>query len=484
LKYIKIKTLNQAGIIASFDNVTDILVDDTSLGSGGFGTIYHLTDVKGGICPPVKFVIKIFHSDDEAKENHGWRTINRLLDIVREENINKQKEGKYFLIDHPSLLALPVFTFEGTMEGKRVRGYSMLDLHALGFVGFDKIIGDTADDALLEQIDGMDMEWKYEACYHLARGFNWLYKKRFLHADVSPDNIFIHTKYPLAVIIDYDSGAIIDTLNDNPSTFGKPQLWLAPEITFQMKKMNESKAKEKNMIDVNIYSDLWSVAHCITQLLITLPAFYLTDLSENSLRSYVSKHVWPQIDVNDPLFMKENEYAYEVMMERVSDLPSSIQKALSVSFTKGVFHPSSRTTYSRWESTFKALMNDSRKDYWDDLDAKFIEQLKMNVNEADNYDEEREELSNYISMLVVDLVNGDETIEANRNYIIQRAKRAHMDSKEVITELEDFLDFFHLCTDKKNTISKFERNTIMMQGECALVSHDTLEQILRPYKVK
>ena len=163
MKYIKIKTLNQAGIIASFDNVTDILVDDTPLGSGGFGAVYHLADVMGGACPPVKFVIKLFHLDDVAKENHGWRTINRLLDIVREENKKKQNEGKYFLLDYPSLLALPVFTFEGTMEGQRVRGYSMLDLQALGFVGFDKIIGDTADDALLEQIDGMDMEWKYES---------------------------------------------------------------------------------------------------------------------------------------------------------------------------------------------------------------------------------------------------------------------------------------------------------------------------------
>lgn len=486
MKQIDISYSKGTGFDTFFDRISSITVDDTPFAGGGFGDIYHARGFNGNRTPKLKQVIKVFKQSTVGKDEHSWSTICRLQEKLMEEMALIISDSQNFLELYPALIAMPQFVFEGTMDGRRVRGYATNNLNYLGYVSFDKVI-DEEDSPYIEQFEEKDMEWRFTMAYHLVRGFNLLYKMHFLHADISSDNIFVSLDQPICAILDFDSGAIVETTDDNPSTFGKFQPWLAPEISFQLKKGQSIDGN--TLVSINAFTDAWSVANALLNLLILMPAYYLVDMSENSLRAYVKKYTWPDVRFDDPLFDSENEEGYNyfhAMFTRL--LPEEVQREFVATFSKGVFKPFLRPSYNRWERIFKNLIPKStwRKPTFtpgtisiSPLNTNIIGGVQPPLQQPSL--KAKEELVKYVNALAEDVVNGDETLKHHEFFINDMAKKAGLDGKEIMTELKDFVELFKDCIEDK-VITKFEKSNLVAQGELALISGDTINKLLKSYK--
>lgn len=482
MKQIDVTYCRGTGFDPFFNNIRRISIDDSPFNGGGFGDIYHARGFNGNNQSNLQQVIKVFKHSTIEKDEHSWRTITRLQEKLMEEMNLYADTGLAFLDQYPALIAMPQFVFEGTLDGKKVRGYSANNLDELGYVSFEKVI-EVNDSPYIDELESKDMEWRFTTAYHLVRGFNLLYKMHFLHADISSDNIFVSLTQPTCAILDFDSGAIVETIDDNPSTFGKFSPWLAPEISFQLKKGNST---DGNMlVNINSFTDEWSVANALLNMLIFMPAYYLIDMSENSLRAYINKYTWPEARFNDPLFNPEVQEAYNYFYQMFTQmLPEEVQREFVVTFSKGVFKPSLRTSYNRWE---RILKNQIAKSAWgasiptSHHSGGNTMSSSVSGGTVSTPVSDKKELVEYINALVVDVINGDENLKRHTNFINNIAIKAGLDGKKVMAELKDFIDLYQDCI-KDGVITKFERSNLLAQGEMALVTEKTIAKLLSPYK--
>lgn len=478
MKQIKLDYSRGTGFRPFFDDIRSIEVDDAPFAGGGFGDIYHALSFNGRQAP-LRQVVKVFKPSTIGKDEHSWKTISRLQEKVIEEVRLFKCNQKDFLEEYPALIALPQFIFEGDLDGRHVRGYVTNNLNDLGYVSFDKVI-DEDDSPYLDAFDCKDMPWRYTAAYHLVRGFNMLYKLHFLHADISSDNIFVHPDNPTCVILDFDSGAVVETLDDNPSTFGKFQPWLAPEINFQLKEGH--KGDGSSLVEINVFTDQWSVANAVISVLLYLPAYYLKDLSENSLRRFANKYTWPRMDTSDPIFNSDNTEVYDFFLRCVDGLlANEVRKEFEMTFTQGIFRPSLRTSYNKWELILGSqIPKGNRKLHWShDSSDKFFSP-PMPTPSPLSPGRAKEELVTYLNNLAIDIVNGDEELSHHKHFVMDMATKAGMDGKVIINELSDFVDLVKDCVaDKKITL--FEKYNMLAQGELALIKPETIEKIIKRY---
>lgn len=511
MKQIKLTYAKGTGFDHFFDQIRSVTVDDAPFAGGGFGDIYHARGFNGGSQPKLRQVIKVFKPNTVGKEEHSWNTIVRLQEKLMEKMELCAENGQDFLEQYPALIAMPQFVFEGTMDGRKVRGYATNNLNDLGYVSFDKVI-DEEDSPYIEDFESKDMIWRFTMAYHLVRGFNLLYEIHFLHADISSDNIFVSLNQPTCAILDFDSGSIVETMADNPSTFGKFQPWLAPEISFQLKKGQESGGNM--LVSINSFTDAWSVANAVLNVLLLMPAYYLVEMSENSLKAYGIRYTWPAADFNDPLFDPDNEEAYKYF-QAVFDqsLPDEVKREFVATFSNGVFKPHLRTSYSRWERIFRSLIPKSE---WKSSGGIISGPSGGNTggrigsggfssgNSGGGYVggnsggfgrgsggfggygnglHAKKELENYINALVKDVVNGDENLDHHKFFINDMAKKAGLDGDTIMKELKDFVDLYKECIADK-VITQFEKSNLLMQAEEALVSEETVMNLIKPYKMK
>jgi serine/threonine protein kinase len=458
MKQIKISFAKGTGLDPFFDHISSITVDDAPFAEGGFGDIYHAHDFNGDQQSQLRQVIKVFKPSTVGKDVHSWNTIVRLQKKLMEEMELCSDNGQVFLDQYPALIAMPQFVFEGTMDGRTVRGYATNNLNDLGYVSFDKVI-EEGDSPYIEEFERRSMKWRFTMAYHLVHGFNLLYKMHFLHADISSDNIFVSLTQPTCAIIDFDSGSIVETMEDNPSTFGKYTTWLAPEISFQLKKGQSTSGNM--LVEINSFTDAWSVANALLNVLILMPAYYLNDMSENSLRAYVNKYTWPEVNFNDPLFDSDNEDAYNYFQEVfVKMLPEEVRREFVVTFSKGIFKPSLRTSYSRWERIFRNLVGV----YLPPSPPPYLKDME-----------------NYINDLVQDVINGEENLNRHEFFINEMAKKAKLDGEKIMSELKEFVELYKDCI-ADNVITKFEMSNLLVQGKMAMISKDTIDLLLKPYR--
>ena len=482
MKQINVTYSKGTGFDQFFNNIKLISIDDAPFAGGGFGDIYHARGFNGNGQSKLRQVIKIFKPSTIGKDEHSWKTITRLQEKLIEEMELCSDNGQNFLDQYPALIAMPQFVFEGTMDGKKVRGYSTNNLNELGYVSFEKVIDDDKSP-YIDEFDGKNMEWRFTMAYHMVRGFNLLYKMHFLHADISSDNIFVSLTQPVCAILDFDSGAIVETIEDNPSTFGKFQPWLAPEISFQLKKGQSGDGN--TLVSINSFTDAWSVANALLNILVMMPAYYLVDMSENSLRTYVNKYTWPKAQFSDPLFNSEGKEAYEYFYQMFTQtLPDEVQREFVATFSKGVFKPSLRTSYNRWE---RILKNQIPKNAWRvsipippfSVGGTVSGHISSGASPIPSSD--KKELEEYINVLVVDVINGDENLKRHSNFINDMARKAGLDGKKVLEEIKDFIELYQDCI-ADGVITKFEKSNLMAQGEMALISEKTIDKLLSPYK--
>jgi serine/threonine protein kinase len=476
MKTIYIDYSQLTGLDAFFSNINKIDIHDAPFAGGGFGDIYHCTAFNG-MQSAIPQVVKIFKDSTDGRNEHSWKTISKLQQCMITEMEKLKANNLDFISEYPALIGLPQFIFEGSLDGKKVKGYVSTNLFSINYTPFDKICEDTdLNDIFFER----DIQEKYIMCYHLARAFRLLMKNNFIHADLSADNIFINNQEPLCAIIDFDSGAIVEMLEDNPSTWGKHQDWLAPEVSFQLN-------KPYDIINVNLFTDAWAVSTAIHYILLSMPTFFLKDLSENSLRYYAQKYKWPSMDTNDSKFNEDAFDYYQLFLELVKELPEKVYKEFECTYTHGVFDPTLRTTYYKWELIFKELIpSDKRKFSWSQISKNggIIHSGNLQaIPHSPPVTQSTEQLKKYINDLVKDIAFEGEKLERHKFFIEDMAKKSNVDSGKILTEIADFLELYEDVIEDK-IITKFEKTSLHNQAKLALIEAKTVDKLISAYEYR
>lgn len=349
MKVIQVNSFLSTNLYPDFAQINTIEIENKPIAEGAFGAVYQCISINGtqSVIPQV---IKIFKEDIKNKQDHNFNTIQKLQNKLSIENSSLPN---LITDEYPSLKAIPQFSFEGSINGKIVRGFSSTNLKKIGFVEFIDVL---ENDQLLSNYQKMGIDKKMILAYHLVAGFMMLQKIFFIHADLKPEALFINTQTNECTIIDFDSGAITDNANDEPNVWGAHNDWVAPEIWDQLKNTNSNGIQK---VKVNLLTDLWSVAIGIHYLLTTThPLFYLKELSPRVTNPYFSKYKWPNIDIRENYFNHNNLSIYQPLKDWLQNiLHPSILNELEKTINYGYKNPIKRTTYNQWENVLKVVQN-------------------------------------------------------------------------------------------------------------------------------
>lgn len=365
-KINRIKSLS-SGIFSEFSSISSIEMEDKPFANGGFGEVYHCKNVNGKKTT-VPQVIKIF-IDVNGSAKKGYDTIQKLQNKIEEKAAELKQKSKQFDDEYVGMLGCPQFSFEGEFNSKKVFGYSANNLKSLGFEEFKDIL---QDPILLKKYQKLPLPDKLLIAYHIVRSFDFLYSVTYIHADFKSEALFVNLSKKQCAIIDFDSGSVMQSKHDKPTTWGTPQDWLAPEIfeQFATGLNNRSNAKDPIPVKVDLLSDMWSVAVCIHYLIFTFhPFFYFSEISQRSLKKYIQgNYTFPNIDrrftfltKNQQLLNLQNGFYTNYFH---SQLPQELKDKFIQTFTRGCLNPSARTSYSQWKSVLKITQSPPTINYF------------------------------------------------------------------------------------------------------------------------
>ncbi len=406
MKKVTVTNITTTGLDPEFANITSFEIDDQPFAEGGFGRIYNCRKING---KPFKNpqVIKIF-KDNRGSAAHSYKTIRGLQDGLIHKKAELDELNVDFLTYYPAFLGAPQFVFEGELDGIDVQGYSANNLKSYGYSCFTDVI---EDENTGEKYDNVSIANRYAKAYHMMRAFTLLNEIRYIHADFKSDNFFVSLKDDGGcALIDFDSGAIVNELEDQTFTVGTPaQDMLAPEIRRQLTASGHAM--------VNLLTDTWSVAVACHYLLFLIHPFnFLKEVSDNSVAEYNNRYVWP--DVNDDFSFFDAEDSKDVaeyLKASCKALPTGILECFRHTFTKGYFNPHFRTSYNQWCIKLKPHLPDGEarmelSKIRHDLDKQ--ERLKKEQKKKEQEERERlakmlvkpEDYPRYISNLVFQLI--------------------------------------------------------------------------------
>ena len=123
MKIIQVTKFNTSELNPEFNSVKSIEIDNNPFDSGAFGEVYFCNSINGsGIT--AKQVLKIFIDDGSGSAKRGYETITKLQEQIINHNkyLNQKNEKPIQQIN--ALGALPQFSYEGIINGKKVLGYS------------------------------------------------------------------------------------------------------------------------------------------------------------------------------------------------------------------------------------------------------------------------------------------------------------------------------------------------------------------------
>lgn len=351
MKTIQIHSSLSTNIISDFQNVTTIEIESKPIAEGAFGEVYICMSVNG-LSVSVPQVIKLFKEDNQNRQDHNFNTVQKLQRKIEAKNQQLQSiKGKSITDEYPALKGIPQCSFEGSLDGKKIRGFSSTNLKKIGFEEFIDILD---KPNLFQAYQKISIDKKMLVAFHLTSGFKLLQEMFFIHADLKPEAIFINTQSNECAIIDFDSGVITENPNDVPNVWGAPNDWVAPEIWEQLKLIGSGGLQQ---VKVNLLSDLWSVAVGIHYILTTThPLFYLNELSPRVTKQYFSKYKWPEIQEVETYFNQGNRNIYLPVKEWLEKkLPKQIYTQLYNTVNFGYLNPIKRTTYNEWEKVLSSV---------------------------------------------------------------------------------------------------------------------------------
>lgn len=360
---IRIDRTKWSGLDIECTNISTIDIENKPFSSGGFGEVYHCLKLNG---QPVTqdMVIKVLTGNPRTISK-GSDTIDKLQDKILSKAQELKLKGKSFLNEYPAMLGCPQFSFQGTINGKKMVGYAAYNLKTLGYEGFNDVL---STPSLLKEYRSLSLQEKLRISLQVVSTFELLLDFfYYIHADFKADAVFVNLNSKDCAIIDFDSGAVMQTPDDKPSTWGALQEWLAPEI-FRQIDLGQSQRKQANQaipVKVDRWSDMWSVAICIHFFIFTFhPYFFLSEITERSLKAYqTSGNAFPQISKKFG-FLTTNQKSINVLndyyIKAFDHLPPALKDKLTQTLLQGCLHPSNRTSYAQWKMVLQTSQEPPR----------------------------------------------------------------------------------------------------------------------------
>jgi serine/threonine protein kinase len=347
VKTILVSSMFWTGLDACFSAIRTIEIEDAPIGGGGFGVVYRMLSIDGRSCPPQ--VIKILLDTMTESATRGFATIQELQRRLANKHQAYTQQGSSLIQRHPSLLAVPQFSFRGMLDGHPVVGYGANDLTAAGLESFGGILN---DDAKTMQLQTLPLHARLALAAQLVDAFDLLSTHlQYIHADLKAEAVFVDLQTQRCAVIDFDSGAAARHPGDTPSTFGTKQDWLAPEIVQQLDQVGNA----NRAIRVDLYSDVWSLAIGVHYLLFGChPLFFLSELSDRSVDAYFKRFKWPNVDPSFSFFVHQYAAGYQVYRQALRTLPREIERRLEITVNMGYQQPSRRITVGQWKAILGA----------------------------------------------------------------------------------------------------------------------------------
>lgn len=495
MKTIKVTTSFSTGLDVSFDkDISSINIEDDHFGEGGFGLVYRVEriDKRKSSLP---LVVKILRQGKER----NFETIVRLQRLVREEAKNLREQSILFFDKYPSLLALPLLSFEGTFEGKTVYGYLSINLEKLGFVPASYIFLDCLEQNKPEvwaKFQYRHLSVKYKMAYYLAVSCSFLRRIHFIHADITPDNLFIHPYEPLCVLIDFDSGAIIDSKLDFPTTEGKHYAdWTPPEMVVD--------SSEKRLTAA---VDDWAFTIALHYIFTGYQAFFTKNMSPNTIKLLDEMYrdgstIWP--DINDIpkytiLFNEKNLQALPYYREYYDRLDERVKRGFEYTFSHGALRLAYRHDAKWWIPVLEKCVQDSPlkvnvtwrslkecQQQFPDIQSKkeaavppvwvnkmHFSQDHISMSTSSTISPQKEQISlqefhGFMQSLVPDLIRGRVSLLTHCPMIEKFANNAGLNGKEIIRNLKDLLDMYQEMKSRKakgEELSKTDKSKFRCQA--------------------
>lgn len=327
-------------------NITVVEIGEECIASGGFGLIYECISING-VQPSTPLLIKLLKVDKEAVSVVGHSVIVKLQKKMKTFFSSTSTRAFKTQYELPTLKAFPGFSFSGEIDGKKVWGYSTSNLCQLGFSSLSDFLNGTEIEQ--KEFKNLSFHKRFQFCFHLASGFNFLSSLNYVHADINPKNIFINTVSGELAIIDYDGGGILDQALDDTLTHGnlEDSEWLAPEIY--------EKLETNQDLKVDRYSDMWSVSVAFHYLLFGYdPFFFIQEQSKRCKEDYLNVSKFYPINVSDPNVSENVVFVIDSYYTNIkTEIPTTIHEALVRTYTEGFFNPHQRTPYLLWMELFK-----------------------------------------------------------------------------------------------------------------------------------
>ena len=350
MKTFQVIQFKSSELSPEFNSVKSIEIEDNPLDSGAFGEVYFCNSVNG-LNINSKQVLKVFIDDGSGSARRGYDTIVKLQEqIISHNNYLKQKNEK--LIQQVNALgALPQFSYEGVLNGKKILGYSANLLPKTEWMLFGQIFNEEDLDKrkqLRNTFYNLPIDHRLKMAYDLVEAFSHLEQMKYIYADLNPKNFFVNEKDGKLCLIDYEGGAI----NDNPETYGKPGEWLAPEIQKQLLNSNSP------VIKVDLNTDTWAVAIAVHFMIFPFhPLFFLKVRGEKEMSDYFKKHKWSDIDKNNPNFRTEHSGTYDWYIGKLkTQINPALYKALLDTINNGYNNRSMRLSYKQWLKVLGGVM--------------------------------------------------------------------------------------------------------------------------------
>jgi len=350
MKVISVIQYKTSELNPEFSSVKSIEIDDNPFDSGAFGEVYFCNSINGATISQSQ-VLKIFIDDGSGSAKRGFDTIQKLQEqIIKHNDYLKQKNEKP-IQQVNALRALPQFSYEGVLNGKKVLGYSANLLPKTDWMLFGQIFNEEDLDKrkqLRTNFYNLPIDHRLKIAYDLVEAFFHLEKMKFIYADLNPRNFFVNEKDGKLCLIDYEGGAI----NDNPETFGKPGEWLAPEIQEQLLNSNSP------IIKVDLNTDTWAVAIAVHFMLFNFhPLFFLKVRGKKEMTDYFKKHKWAEIDRTNSNFRTEVSGIYDWYIDKLkTQIKPALYKAFSDTINNGYKNRSMRLSYKQWLNVLGGVM--------------------------------------------------------------------------------------------------------------------------------
>lgn len=349
MKQIQIQKFVSTGINSEYNSIVSIEIDNKPFAEGGFGEVYNCISINGNAIKTPQ-VIKIYKENFQGSADDNAQTIVRLQAKLNQLYVDLKGKGKSLFIEYPAFKGIPQFSFEGFLNGQKVKGFSSDNLKRQGFEEFESIL---SDNKLLDKFYNIPVERRIYFAFQLATAFKVLEEFKYIHADLKEGAIFLNLNSHELAIIDYDSGVITENPNDKPKTWGAIGDWVAPEIFEQL-----SNIKNGEKIQVDFFTDRWSVAIGINYLISGVhPLFFLKNIGTVTTELYFrNQNHWPDAVINSTYFKKGCENIHTGYIDFLNtDIPPQIKEKMANTINFGYKNPVARTSYSNWEKALQSI---------------------------------------------------------------------------------------------------------------------------------